>query len=68
MKLIKNKETKGRKKKGESLQQKIDYAQIKKAKMRAEATLEPVTISPAANMTKSYTIAGIILRSLVLFF
>ncbi len=67
MKFIRNKETKGRKKKGESLQQKIDAAQIKKAKMRAEATLEPVTISPAANMTKSYTMAGIILRSLVLF-
>lgn len=66
-KVSKNKEINVRKKKSESLQQKIDAAQAKKAKMLAESTLDPVTVSPASNMTTTYTIAGIILRAVVIF-
>jgi len=65
-KVIKGKFT-GKKQKSLSLQQKIDAAQKKKAKMRAEAELAPITVSPAANMTTAYTIAGFILRTLVMF-
>ena len=57
----------GKKQKTLSLQQKIDAAQKKKAKMRAEAELAPITVSPAANMTTAYTVVGFILRTLVMF-
>lgn len=57
----------GKKQKMQTLQQKIDAAQKKKSKMRAEAVLAPITVSPAGNMTTAYTIAGMIFRMLVLF-
>jgi transglutaminase-like putative cysteine protease len=53
--------------KAETLQEKIDAAQRKQAQARAEATLEPVTVSPAAGMTKPYTALGLALRTLTLF-
>ena len=56
-----------RRKKDASLQDKIDEAQKKNAKLRAETTLEPVTISPADSMTRAYTIVGMLLRTLTLF-
>ena len=57
----------GRKQKTQTLQQKIDAAQKKKAKLRAQAELAPITVSPAENMTTVYTAVGMVLRALVLF-
>ena len=53
--------------KTETLQQKIDAAQKRKSKLRAETMLEPVTVSPVNDMTVGYTVAGMILRALVVF-
>ena len=53
--------------KGETLQEKIDAAQKKQARARAESTLAPVTVSPAASMTKAYTAVGMLFRTLTLF-
>ena len=39
---------KGKKRKSNSLEQKIDAAQKRKAKLRASATLPPMTVSPSA--------------------
>ena len=50
--------------KGETLQEKIDAAQKKQARARAESTLAPVTVSPAASMTKAYTAVGMLFRTL----
>lgn len=57
----------GRKQKTMTLQQKIDTAQKRKAKARAEAVLEPVTVSPVADMNPAYTAIGLVLRAIVLF-
>ncbi len=65
-KIAKN-QGKGRKRKTESLQQKIDAAQKRKAKLRAASTLPTVTVSPAGEMSTAYTIVGLILRTLILF-
>ena len=65
-KVIKGKNI-AKKQKALSLRQKIDAAQKKKAKLRAEASPAPITVSPAADMTTAYTVAGFILRALVLF-
>ena len=56
-----------RRKKNATLQEKIDAAQKKQAKARAETVLEPVTVNPAASMTTPYTVIGMILRALTLF-
>ena len=53
--------------KTETLQQKIDAAQKRKAKLRAETMLDPVTVSPVDDMTTGYTVAGMLLRTLVMF-
>ncbi|MBQ2279105.1 MAG: hypothetical protein II333_11090, partial [Clostridia bacterium] len=58
---------KARKRKSSSLEQKIDAAQKKKAKLRASATLPPVTVSPSREMTTAYTAVGLVFRALVLF-
>lgn len=58
---------KGKKRKSGSLEQKIDAAQKKKAKLRASSTLPPVTVSPSREMTTAYTIVGLVFRALVLF-
>ena len=65
-KLLKN-PGKGKKRKSSSLEQKIDAAQKKKAKLRAASTLPPVTVSPSREMTTAYTIVGLVFRALVLF-
>lgn len=65
-KLLKN-PGKGRKRKSSSLEQKIDAAQKKKAKLRAASTLPPVTVSPSREMTTAYTVVGMIFRAIVLF-
>ncbi|MGN1346831.1 MAG: transglutaminase domain-containing protein [Eubacteriales bacterium] len=57
----------GKKRKTESLQQKIDAAQKKKARLRASSTLPPVTVSPAGEMTAAYTAVGMLFRAVVLF-
>ncbi|MBE6541460.1 MAG: transglutaminase domain-containing protein [Ruminococcaceae bacterium] len=67
MNRISDKKLKGRKKKNESLQQRIVEAQTKKAKMRTETTLEAVTVSPAENMSTGNTVFGLVLRTLVIF-
>jgi hypothetical protein len=54
-------------KKNVTLQDKIDAAQKKQAKVRAETVLDPVTVNPAASMTTPYTVVGMLLRALVLF-
>ena len=56
-----------RRKKNVTLQDKIDAAQKKQAKVRAETVLDPVTVNPAASMTTPYTVVGMLLRALVLF-
>lgn len=65
-----NKAIKGKfgskKQKTQTLQQKIDAAQKKKVRMRAEAELAPITVSPVAGMTTAYTIVGVLCRTLVL--
>ena len=58
---------KGKKRKSNSLEQKIDAAQKRKAKLRASATLPPMTVSPSREMTTPYTIVGMVFRALVLF-
>jgi len=58
---------KGKKRKSGSLEQKIDAAQKRKAKLRASATLPPMTVSPSREMTTPYTIVGMVFRALVLF-
>ncbi len=58
---------KGRKRKSGSLEQKIDAAQKRKAKLRASATLPPMTVSPSREMTTAYTVVGMVFRALVLF-
>lgn len=65
-KILKNK-GKGKGRKNESLEQKIDAAQRKKARLRASSTLPPMTVSPAKEMTAAYTLVGLLLRALVLF-
>lgn len=65
-KIAKN-QVKGKKRKSESLEQKIDAAQKRKAKLRASSTLPPVTVSPSREMTTAYTIVGMIFRAIVLF-
>ena len=55
------------KRKSDTLQDKIDAAQKRQARARAEATLEPVTVSPAPSMTKAYTAVGLVFRTLTLF-
>ena len=52
------------KRKSDTLQDKIDAAQKRQARARAEATLEPVTVSPAPSMTKAYTTVGMVFRAL----
>ena len=56
-----------RRKKNVSLQDKIDAAQKKQAKARAEKVLDPVTVSPVASMNTPYTVVGMLLRALTLF-
>lgn len=56
-----------KKQKTVTLQQKIDAAQRRKAKMRAETRLAPITVSPARNMNAVYTSVGMLFRMLVLF-
>ncbi len=58
---------KGKKRKSGSLEQKIDAAQKRKAKLRASATLPPMTVSPSREMTTAYTVVGMVFRALVLF-
>ncbi len=58
---------KAKKRKSSSLEQKIDAAQKKKAKLRAASTLPPVTVSPSREMTTAYTAVGLVFRALVLF-
>ena len=58
---------KGKKRKSGSLEQKIDAAQKRKAKLHASATLPPMTVSPSREMTTPYTIVGMVFRALVLF-
>ncbi len=58
---------KGKKRKTDSLQQKIDAAQKRKAKLRATSTLPPQTVSPSREMTTAYTVVGMVFRALVLF-
>lgn len=57
----------GKKHKDATLQQKIDVAQKRRAKQRAETELAPITISPANEMTTIYSVVGMLLRALVLF-
>ncbi len=57
----------GKRKKTESLQDKILAAQKKNAKLRAETTLPPETVSPAAAMKPAYAVIGILLRTLTIF-
>lgn len=58
---------KSKKRKSDSLEQKIDAAQRKKAKLRASSALPPMTVSPSREMTTAYTAVGLVLRALVLF-
>lgn len=57
----------GKKRKTETLEQKIEAAQKSKAKQRAAHSLAPETISPATEMNAPYTVVGMLFRALVIF-